>query len=117
MTTTESLLQSLRTSPESIQFSYVIAVIDANYEHTPTAFTNGTAMNASDQNQGSAKVLSFGRLQGLTEAETLACFAEHYRSVQASPNGTDHQNIRQFMVNGWSGVDLPEGCLTAKNPA
>ena len=115
MTTIESLLQSLRTSPEAIQFSDVIAVIDANYDHTPTAFTNGTATNASDQNQGSAKVLSFGRLQSLTEAETLACFAEHYRSVTASPEGTDHQNIRQFMTHGWSGVDLPEGCLTAKN--
>lgn len=117
MTTVESLLHSLRTAPESIQFSDVIAVIDANYDHRPTAFTNGTATNASDQNQGSAKVLSFGRLQGLTEAETLACFAEHYRSVTASPEGTDHQNIRQFMVNGWSGVDLPEGCLTAKDLA
>jgi hypothetical protein len=117
MTTIESLLQSLRTSPETIQFSDVIAIIDANYNHTPTAFTNGTASNASDQNQGSAKVLSFARLQGLTESETLACFAEHYRSVTASPEGTDHQNIRQFMVSGWSGVDLPEGCLTAKDLA
>lgn len=117
MTSIESLLKSLRTSPEALQFSDVIAVIDAHYDHKPTAFTNGTASNADDQNQGSAKVLSFGRLQGLTEAETLACFAEHYRSVQASPDGADHQNIRQFMINGWAGVDLPEDCLTAKAPA
>ena len=113
-TAIDALVERLRLDPASIQFSEVIDTIDANFDHTPTAFTNGSAENSAEQNQGSAKVLSFGRIAGLSESETLACFAEHYRNVQAAPDGKDHQNIRQFMVHGWGGVDLPADVLQAK---
>ncbi len=110
----QSFIERLRLNADSIAFAEVIDLIDAYYHHTPTAFSNGSLMNQASENQGSAKVLSFARLQGLTEQETLHCFAEHWRSVRSNPNDADHQNIRQFMQNGWDSVELPEGCLTIK---
>ena len=38
-------LTKLRTDPENIQFSDVIALIDAHYDHIPTVFSNGTMIN------------------------------------------------------------------------
>ncbi|MEL0321714.1 MAG: HopJ type III effector protein [Gammaproteobacteria bacterium] len=110
-----TFIERLRTTPETIQFAEVIALIDSHYSHTPTAFINGTATNQASENQGSAKVFSFARLHGLNQTETLHCFAEHFRAVSDNPTGDDHQNIRQFIANGWQGVQLPETCLTAKN--
>ena len=107
--------EKLRTAPESILFSEVIALIDAHYDHTPTEFVNGAIMNQASKNQGSAKVFSFAQLHDLNEAETLNCFAEHFRAVKADPAGTAHQNIRQFMANGWAGIQLSGVCLTARS--
>ena len=114
MTDITTFLETLRTAPESLQFADVMAMIDAHYDHTPTAFTNGQAINQATENQGSAKVFSFARIHGLSEDETLMCFAEHFRAVNANPAGHDHQNIRQFMANGWEGIQLPNHCLTSK---
>ena len=97
-----------------VKFADVIAFIDARYTHTPTAFKNGAQSNAADQNQGSAKVFSFAQLHGLDQAQTLSLFAEHYAAVLATPEATDHQNIRQFMLNGWAGVQFEGTALTAK---
>jgi hypothetical protein len=88
----------------TLRFTDVIALIDTHYRHQPTAFRNGDAYNEATQNQGSAKLFSFARLQGLSVADTLNLFAEHYQSVLASPDGNDHQNIRQFMKHGWGGI-------------
>ena len=110
-----TFLERLRTTPETIQFAEVIALIDTHYSHTPTAFVNGTATNQASENQGSAKVFSFARLQDLNQTETLHCFAEYFRTVSDNPTGNDHQNIRQFIADGWQGVQLPDTCLTAKN--
>ncbi|MFI8142771.1 HopJ type III effector protein, partial [Acinetobacter baumannii] len=44
----------------------------------------------------------------------IITFAEHYASVLATPEGTDHQNIRQFMQNGWDGVKFEGQALTEK---
>ena len=96
------------------QFKDVIAYIDARYQHTPTAFQNGQQSNGADQNQGSAKVFAFAQLNQLDQAQTLSLFAEHYASVLATPEGTDHQNIRQFMQNGWSGIVFSQAALVAK---
>lgn len=95
-------------------FNDVIAFIESKYTHTPTAFKNGAQENAADQNQGSAKVLAFGKLENLSVEDTLKLFAEHYQSVLDTPEGTDHQNIRQFMANGWEGVSFDGTALTAK---
>ncbi|WP_353170151.1 HopJ type III effector protein [Acinetobacter rudis] len=96
------------------KFSDVLAFIDARYEHCPTAFKNGLQHNAATENQGSAKVFSFARLENLDAEQTLSLFAEHYQSVLATPEGTDHQNIRQFMQNGWGGIQFEGTALQAK---
>jgi len=96
------------------KFADVLAHIDAAYQHTATAFKNGLQHNAANENQGSAKVLTFAKIQGLDPEQTLSLFAEHYQSVLATPEATDHQNIRQFMLNGWDGVVFEGTALTAK---
>ena len=96
------------------KFADVIAFIEARYAHTPTAFKNGQQANGANENQGSAKVFSFAQLNGLDQAQTLSLFAEHYAAVLATPEAADHQNIRQFMLNGWDGIQFEGQALTAK---
>ncbi|WP_188863865.1 HopJ type III effector protein, partial [Aliivibrio fischeri] len=46
---------------------------------------------------------------------TLACFGQYYRhDVLENPQGDDHQNIRNFMVTGWAGVQFKTQALQAK---
>ena len=108
----QTLLAQLKSG--EAQFSDVITFIESRYEHTPTAFTNGQQVNAAHENQGSAKVFSFAQLNNLDQAQTLSLFAEHYQSVLNTPDATDHQNIRQFMINGWDGIQFNGTALTAK---
>jgi hypothetical protein len=89
-----------------VNFSQVIEYIESDHPHTPTAFRNGNVFNEATQNQGSAKVLSFAQRHKLSKEETLSLFAEHYQAVLANPNASDHQNIRQFMLNGWEGIQF-----------
>lgn len=96
-------------------FKDVIAYIDSHYTHTPTAFKNGAQDNLATENQGSAKVLYFAQLQQLSQADTLALFAEHYQNVLATPNDQNHQNIRQFIQHGWNGVIFSGVVLTEKD--
>jgi hypothetical protein len=59
--------------------------------------------------------LAFAKLQGFSVEQTLACFGRYYREdVLGNPEGDDHQNIRQFMANGWDGVSFAVTPLTAK---
>lgn len=109
---TQQLLAQLQAG--EVKFSDVLAFIEARYNHTPTAFQNGQQHNAATENQGSAKVLSFAQLNNLNQVQTLSLFAEHYASVLATPEASDHQNIRQFMVNGWNGVKFEGTALVAK---
>ena len=99
---------------DAVPFSDVIKFIETYYHYQPIAFKNGDTYNETGQNQGSAKVLAFGKLNNLSKKETLYLFAEHYQSVLANPAGTDHQNIRQFMVNGWPGIVFEGEVLVAK---
>lgn len=108
----QALLAQLQSG--EAQFKDVIAFIEARYQHTPTAFKNGQHSNAATENQGSAKVFSFAQLNGLDQAQTLSLFAEHYAAVLNTPEATDHQNIRQFMLNGWQGIQFEGSALTAK---
>jgi hypothetical protein len=101
------------SKPTSLTFNEVITFIETHYEHHPTAFKNGEAYNEAIQNQGSAKVFAFAQLSQLSEEDTLYLFAEHYRSVLEHPDAVDHQNIRQFMIHGWSGVKFDGIALTA----
>ena len=108
----QELLAQLKAG--TVKFADVIAFIEARYAHTPTAFKNGAQTNAATENQGSAKIFSFAQLHKLNQAETLSLFAEHYASVLATPEATDHQNIRQFMINGWDGISFEGAALVAK---
>lgn len=70
---------------------------------------NGETSSDAGTNEGSCKIFSFGKIAGLSEAETLACFGEHHRSVVADPSGSSHGNIRAFMERGWEGISFPDG--------
>ncbi|RFM27777.1 HopJ type III effector protein [Deminuibacter soli] len=96
----------------TIPFVEVIAFIDHWYQHQPTAFKNGDTYNEANQNQGSARVFAFAQLNQLNQQDTLSLFSEHYRSVLAHPDATDHQNIRQFMAHGWAGIAFEGAALT-----
>ncbi len=108
-------LAKLHTAPDTLEFADTMAVIEALYDYTPTAFQNGEISNAAGQNGGSCKLFSFARLQGLNEAQTLACFGRYYREdVLQHPDANDHQNIRNFMKTGWEGVKFESEALTVK---
>lgn len=108
-------LEKLTTEAETVEFSDTMAVIDANYTFTERAFSNGEQHNAAGENSGSCKIFSFAQLNSLSEAQTLACFGTYYRDdVLGFPDATDHQNIRQFIANGWAGIRFSGNALTSK---
>lgn len=108
-------LKKLADTPDAIAFDDTMAAIQQAYDFTPAPFTNGELRNETGQNSGSCKLFAFAKLQGLTEAQTLACFGSYYRDdVRNNPGGTDHQNIRNFMKYGWSGVTFDQLPLQAK---
>lgn len=110
-----SFLDQLNSAPDSIRFEDTMAVIEANYAFTPCAFRNGDIENSAEQNLGSCKLLAFARLQGLSQEQALACFGQYYREdVLQNPEGTDHQNIRNFMRSGWDGVSFAQEPLQAR---
>jgi hypothetical protein len=111
----DAFLKKLNDAPESIAFADTMAAIDANYDFTPAAFTNGDVKNEAGQNSGSCKLLAFATLNGLSKEQTLACFGAYYRDdVLKNPGGTDHQNIRNFMKTGWDGVQFESMPLQRK---
>lgn len=107
--TLEQLLEQLKNQ-QDLHFAEVIATLEAYYEYTPQSFTNGLGVdciqNPAGTNEGSCKVFAFGQLQQLSPEQTLTCFGEHYRKVLATPEGTDHRNIRSFMHHGWAGIEF-----------
>lgn len=117
-TAAEALLSKVRSSPSEVMFEEVIACIEGIYTYNAVPFTNGSASSAAGENGGSSKVLSFAGLVGLGERDTLVLFGQHYRDVMAAPEGTNHANIRAFMVTGYGGVKFPQGLsLSPKTPS
>lgn len=115
MTQLAAFLQKLQQTPHDIAFSDTMDVIDSQYVFTPTAFRNGELENAAGENNGSCKIFAFARLQGLEPAQALACFGDFYRKdVLENPQGTDHQNIRNFMQSGWDGIAFHGTALAEK---
>eukprot|EP00752_Nemacystus_decipiens_P014378 g12788.t1 len=105
----EGLRTRLVEEPESVMFEDVMATVEAGFDYTPKRFLNGATSSGAGENEGSCKVFAFGKLAGLSPAETLACFGEHYRGVLADPEGDSHGNIRAFMESAWDGVEFPDG--------
>jgi hypothetical protein len=111
--TLSAFLENLKSNPIKVSFSETIAVIDANYQFAPTAFSNGNQQNKAGENNGSCKIFAFAKLHQLTELQTLACFGSYYfEDVLKNPAGTDHQNIRNFMKFGWDGIHFENEVLT-----
>ena len=107
-----TFLQRLKSAPDSIAFGDTMAVIEASYEFTHAAFKNGELVNEQGQNSGSCKLFAFAQLQGFSTQQTLACFGAYYRvDVLQHPDSTDHQNIRNFMRTGWTGIQFNENPL------
>ena len=89
-------------------FADTLTFIAAHYDYQPQAFVNGSVENAAGQNEGSCKLLGLALLEGLDAEETLLAFGEHYRSVLATPAGSDHGNIRALQATGLAGVRFAE---------
>lgn len=103
-------LNTLRASLESGEhaFADTLAFIAEHYSYQPQAFTNGDVENAAGQNEGSCKTLGMAVLEGLSDREALLAFGEHYRSVVATPDGSDHGNIRALIAYGLAGVEFAQ---------
>lgn len=98
-------LKKLEANPETILFADTMAVIEKHYDYTATAFSNGEQHNKAGENEGSCKILAFAYINNLTITQTLNCFGDYYRKdVLENPNGGDHQNIRQFILDGFEGI-------------
>lgn len=112
---TSALLEKLSSKPDGVQFDEVIIVIDEGYDFNPCRFTNGKLVNDVGQNNGSCKIFAFAKLHNLSEQQTLHCFGDYYRKdVLANPDDADHENIRNFMVAGWSGIKFDGAPLRDK---
>ncbi|RMV65407.1 HopJ1 protein [Pseudomonas coronafaciens pv. atropurpurea] len=101
-------LNTLRASLHSGEhmFADTLAFISAGYDYQPQPFKNGDVENAAGQNEGSCKTLGLALLEGLSDEEALLAFGEHYRSVQATPEDSDHGNIRALIAKGLAGVQF-----------
>lgn len=95
-------------------FAATLAFVAEHYDYQPSAFVNGNQNSAAGQNEGSCKTLGLAQLEGLSLEETLRAFGEHYRSVLATPTGSDHGNIRALMETGLAGVTFEQQPLKRK---
>jgi len=72
-------------------------------------------VNQAGTNEGSCKIFAFAQLNQLNQQQTLNLFGDYYRlDVLNNPDGTGHQNIRNFMQFGWDGIRFNGEALTAK---
>ncbi|WP_281211589.1 HopJ type III effector protein [Pseudomonas fulva] len=109
-------LTTLRASLDSGEhvFADTLAFIAEHYAYQTRAFSNGDVENAAGQNEGSCKTLGLALLEGLSDREALLAFGEHYRAVQATPEGHDHGNIRALIAYGLAGVKFETLPLSRK---
>ena len=112
MTDLNTLHASLNSGEHA--FAETLAFIAAGYDYQPQAFNNGGVENAAGQNEGSCKTLGLALLEGLSDEEALLAFGEHYRSVLATPEGSDHGNIRALIAHGLTGVKFAQQPLTRR---
>jgi hypothetical protein len=95
-------------------FAETLAFVAEHYHYTPQAFTNGGLDSAAGQNEGSCKTIGLALLEGFSDQEVLLAFGEHYRSVVATPDGSDHGNIRNLIAHGLAGVKFAAQPLSRK---
>ncbi|MCK5813740.1 MAG: HopJ type III effector protein [Cocleimonas sp.] len=113
---TDDFLNRLKSSPDTVEFDNIMAVIEQHYYFTETTFTNGDLRNEAGENSGSCKLFYFAQLQGLNQQQTLACFGSYYRDdVLKHPDADNHQNIRNFMETAWNGIAFEGEALKIKS--
>jgi len=117
--TNQTLIEKIKSAPDTITFNEVIDFINNTYHYTPAQFHNGHSddmvTNDAGTNEGSCKIFAFAQLAGLAETETLNCFGDYYRiDVLQHPDNTDHANIRTFIRHGWNGIKFQSPALVAK---
>ena len=104
----DAFIAELNNPEQNIDFEDCIAMINTHYHYTPTRFINGLSetkvINEAGQNEGSCRIFAFAQLMSLDQRMTLLCFGRFYQQVKATPEGTDHQNIRNFMKDSWAGI-------------
>ncbi|WP_245006289.1 HopJ type III effector protein [Methylomonas koyamae] len=112
-----AFLEKLKNN-QAIDFKETMDVIAENYHYRPTRFSNGLEpclVNEAGQNEGSCRIFAFAKIHNLSAEQTLALFGDYYRKdVLGNPDGTDHQNIRNFMRDGWAGIQFDGEALQAK---
>jgi hypothetical protein len=105
--TLHQFIDTLKSNPSTIAFADTMAVIESEYEFVPTAFKNGELYNKAGENSGSCKLFAFAKLQGFSQDETLVCFGTFYtEDVLNDPDGSGHQNIRNFMKTSFEGLEF-----------
>jgi len=111
--TLEQWIDAINRAP--VDFKIAMQVIDQYFDFTPTEFKNGETFNAAGQNNGSCKLFGCGKLLGLSEQAMLNAFGDFYTvDVLQNPQGTDHQNIRNFIQYGWQGIEFKTDPLSKK---
>lgn len=112
--TIAALLNKIRNTPDAVDFKETIDTIDAAYNFTPVKFINGKTVNEAGSNNGSCKIFAFAQLHKLSEQQTLNLFGDYYRSdVLKNPEGSDHANIRNFILSGWGKIEFVGTALKA----
>ncbi len=96
------------------RFADTLSFIEQFYHYQPSGFQVGPLYNSAEQNQGSCRIFAMALDLGLTDQQTLACFAEHYQSVLAEPDGSGHANIRALMQHGLVAVRFDQPPLTRR---
>ncbi len=110
--TLNELLHGL--SAQTLDFEDVQSFIATHYDYRPATFQNGNQHNPAGSNEGSCRIFAFALLNQLSAQDALLCFGRYYRDVLATPDGTDHNNIRQFMIHGLTGLKFEDTALVAK---
>lgn len=116
---TEQLIAKIKATPDAVEFNEVMDTIEQDYHYQPSTFSNGLGdnkiTNTAGSNEGSCKIFAFAKINQLNKEETLACFGQYYRDdVLKHPDGDDHGNIRNFMRDGWDGIDFESVALKKK---
>lgn len=96
------------------RFVDTLSFIEQFYHYQPSGFHIGPLYNHAGENQGSCRVVAMALDLGLTDEQTLACFAEHYQSVLAEPDGSEHANIRALMQHGLTAAHFDQPPLTRR---
>lgn len=67
----DAFLKQIKSKPTAIEFEQTMAAIEDGFDYSPVAFSCGEVVSTAEQNQGSAKIFSFAKLQKLNQKTTL----------------------------------------------